>query len=75
MECIAWNSLGKKTGVGPPHSLLQGSNSGPPHCRQIPSRLSTREAPFQRQRACSFARGGSAQLTGWHQVPRARQGW
>ena len=54
------------------HSLLQGLNSGPPHCRQIPPHLSMREAPFHRQRACSFASGGSAQLTGWHLVPRAR---
>ena len=46
-----WNSPGKDTGVGG-HSLLQGifliqgSNPGLPHCRQILYHLSTtREAP------------------------------
>jgi len=45
-----WNSLGQNTGVGG-LSLLQGifptqgSNPGPPHCRQILYQLSHKESP------------------------------
>ena len=46
-----WNSPGKNTGVGS-HSLLQGifptqgSNRGPPHCRQILYHLSHQGSPW-----------------------------
>ena len=45
-----WNSPGQNTGVGS-HTLLQGifptqgSNPGPPHCRQIPYQLSRQGSP------------------------------
>ena len=39
-----WNCLGKNTGVGC-NSLLQGSNPGLPHCRQILHHLSHQGSP------------------------------